>query len=400
MKALSAVAFLAVAHADGGIIKANKAKGGYQVCATSDGSDAGAAIIGACDKTDSLADFTYGYISVQPIGFGLSKTSKSMEVYSTQDGEGKSVEDFRNPFKHSGLVKTTTDGSEIEYGFANTGAFIGIDGLADVKTQSGGFIGTSLYVMTEGSVKVKEGTYRFGSTTEDGVETIQYGSIALPKGETTYSAGDVKMNIYGFSTPTNKNDDYDYFGFRFQYKFTKTEKSGEVQEPLFFNKAGEGEEVAVGKYMDEVQAIQLPCPKGTTDCLKVDLSALDVIFGDIPAGTCQRTEGDTKFKKSLAMKESDKVRYTPSSCFETNTAVKKLQVNVFRKGTDEFHVDFLAKSDEFGRDGGRYMNFDPGYTLASDEKKAGSDSGEVTSSAVQPVAIGLVALLAAVVFQF
>merc|ERR1719498_500645 len=389
MKALSAVAFLAVAHADGGIIKANKAKGGYQVCATSDGSDAGAAIIGACDKTDSLADFTYGYISVQPIGFGLSKTSKSMEVYSTQDGEGKSVEDFRNPFKHSGLVKTTTDGSEIEYGFANTGAFIGIDGLADVKTQSGGFIGTSLYVMTEGSVKVKEGTYRFGSTNQDGVETIQYGNIGLPNGETTYSAGDVKMNIYGFSTPSNKNNDYDYFGFRFKYKFTKAEKSGELQEPLFFkDKAGAGEELGVGKYMDEVQAIQLPCPKGTTDCLKVDLSALDVIYGDIPKDPRTPTDGDSTFKKSVALKDSDTVTVTPKSCFETNAAVKKLQVNVFRKGTDEFHVDFLAKSDEFGRDGGRYMNFDPGYTLASDEKKAGSDSGgsdsgEVTSSAVQ-----------------
>jgi len=394
---------LAVAHADGGIIKANKAKGGYQVCATADDGGAGAAIIGACNKTDSLADFTYGYISVQPIGFGLSKTSNSMEVYNTKEGEGTTVDEFKQPFKHSGLVKTKVDGSDIEYGFANTGAFIGVNGLDEVNKKSGGFIGTSLYVMTEGSVKVKEGAYRFGSTTEGGVTTFQYGNIALPKGETTYSAGDVKMNIYGFSTPSNKNKDYDYFGFRFKYKFTKAEKSGELQEPLFFkDKAGAGEEFGVGKYMDEVQAIQLPCPKGTTDCLKVDLSALDVIYGDIPKDTCERSDGDSDFKKSVAMKESDKVRFTPSSCFETNTAVKKLQVNVFRKGTDEFHVDFLAKSDEFGRDGGRYMNFDPGYTLASDEKKADSDSDseEVTSSAVQPVAIGLVALLAAVVFQF
>jgi hypothetical protein len=167
-----ALGFLAAVNAEMNtpFIKANKAAADeYSACGTTD-KDGVTVYIGACKETN---DFTYGYVKIEPVGFGLAKTSNSMAEYSTAEG-GTALTDWTGGFAQSALItvddakaKLIGQSGAYEYGFATMGGFQGISGLAEAGgSKAGGFIGSSLYMMTEGSVKVSEGLYRVRDTRE------------------------------------------------------------------------------------------------------------------------------------------------------------------------------------------------------------------------------------------
>jgi len=97
-----ALGFLAAVNAEMNtpFAKANKAAADeYSACGTTD-KDGATVYIGACKET---TDFTYGYVKIEPVGFGLARTSDSMAEYSTSEG-GTALTDWTGGFAQSALI--------------------------------------------------------------------------------------------------------------------------------------------------------------------------------------------------------------------------------------------------------------------------------------------------------
>jgi hypothetical protein len=340
---------------------------------------AGNMCVGIMEKCTSVATCTYHaygpcsnktapdiYLEGSLVGFALIKNASTYLTDASAMTVVNPSEVANNGYRHAAEDKTSGDA---KYALVTAGGYYG-----DNPSESGGFLGMASYAMISGSVKTKyvdvlvpdspgqEAT----AVTEKTVCITEVADGACSGEERTFSAGDFKFSLFGYTTGSNFNPEADtkYYGIRTKMTLVGTAGTVTLNDGVALD--------AIGS--TDVKKLTLQETAGEQRTLEIDFplhynegsTTADLVDGKIPA-----------------------------------VATKEVKIKVSAAETGSIYIDYLFDTTYLNV-ANRYFIYDPtvnektkatGTTAAPADDAVTTVSGAFKMSMSLPLLVALVASL-------